>query len=343
MLKNILSKNETPIRFGLLVVFLLSFGYLLWWVSEGRELPGPWYSVMPALLAVGLAFATHNIYLSLGFAILLGGFLVPLGQNLPAFAYVGESLSISIQKASESLTDITNLQILTFAILILTMIAVIADAGGFRALAHGLSRYAKGKRSTKILTYIMGFFIFIDDYASTMIVGSSMRPLAKKYKISREKLAFLVDSTSAPIAGLAIVSTWIGYEVGLFDDVSRTLELGQSGYAMFFDAIAFRFYCILMLGFILLNIYFKIDFGPMRKAEERAEKYGSDYGHNDYAHNDDRNTEHSPGHQANPDENFDFTLEKKHPRARLLLAIIPFISMLLFFVYSTMGGWRRSR
>lgn len=257
------------IRLVIFAVFFLTVSVLLSTLKvEGQA--AYWYSLIPALLAVGLAFATHNIYLSLGLAVLIGGPLAKLADADSLTQALTSGVSLSFSLAKDSLLDWTNIQILIFASFVLIMIGVIQGAGGFHALADRLSKYATGKKSTKFMTFLLGLAVFIDDYASTMIVGSSMRPLSDRAGISREKLAFLVDATSAPIAGLAVVSTWIGYEVGLFGQVSESLKLGQNGYAMFFDAISFRFYCVFMLIFIIVNIFSGIDFGPMRKAEENA-------------------------------------------------------------------------
>ena len=99
-----------------------------------------------------------------------------------------------------------------------------------------------------------------------------MRPVTDRFKISREKLAFLVDATSAPIASLAVISTWIVYEVDLFAKTAETVGINREGYSMFFDSIVFRFYSILMLGFVFGHIIFGSDFGPMKKAQEDAKK-----------------------------------------------------------------------
>lgn len=236
-----------------------------------------WIGLLPPLIAVGLAFATHNIYISLIAAVAVGGPLYFLKTDHGFFASIYKGVVYSSSKAFESLTDPFNVQILVFASFILIMIEVIQTAGGFNAIASKITSFAKTKKQTQFLTYIMGFFIFIDDYASTMIVGSSMRPLADKVKLSRQKLAFIVDATSAPIAGLAIVSTWIGYEVGLFNEVGKSLNIDQNGYAMFFDAISYRYYCFFMLIFISFNIISGIDFGKMKVAEEHAEKSGANH------------------------------------------------------------------
>ncbi len=131
-------------------------------------------------------------------------------------------------------------------------------------------KHAKSVRSTKLITALMGLILFIDDYANTMLVGSTLRPLTDRQNISREKLAFLVDATSAPVAGVALISTWIGYEVGLFQKTAESLGIATDGYSMFFDALGFRFYCFLMIAFVLINAFTGKDFGPMAEAEKRA-------------------------------------------------------------------------
>ena len=95
--------------------------------------------------------------------------------------------------------------------------------------------------------------LFFDDYANTMVVGSTMKPLTDRYGTSRAKLAYLVDSTAAPLAGIALLSTWIGYEVGLLQDLSKELELGVDGYALFLSAVPFRGYCLLALLLVLAS------------------------------------------------------------------------------------------
>ncbi len=120
----------------------------------------------------------------------------------------------------------------------------------------------------------MGLALFFDDYANCIVVGSTMRPLSDKVRISREKLAYIVDSTSAPVAGVALLSTWIGYEVSLFDDLSRDLSLGLGGYSVFLHVLPMRFYCFLALAFVLLGTLLARDFGPMLAAERRAMNEG---------------------------------------------------------------------
>lgn len=231
-----------------------------------------WYSVLPPLLAVIMALVSRKLLLSLGLAIVLGAFLFAIENNTGNVLFTAATNSANY--FYNNATDSWNLKVLAFVICILSMIAVIIVAGGLKGIVNYLLPFAKTPRSTQLITALAGLIVFIDDYANTMIVGSSMRPITDQYKISREKLAFIIDATSAPVAGLAIISTWIGFEVGLFGDVSKTLNIGMDGYSMFFDALAFRFYCILMLLFVFLNIFVGREFGPMRVAENRARTTG---------------------------------------------------------------------
>jgi Na+/H+ antiporter NhaC len=147
------------------------------------------------------------------------------------------------------------------------MIELIIASGGFNGIILWLLKFIKGKKSAQAQTAVLGILCFIDDYANAIIVGSMMRPVTDRFRVSREKLAFIVDATSAPITGLAVVSTWIATEVGLFAGVSQQLGFDKTGYSMFFDALSFRFYCLFMIMFVFVNIISGRDFGPMAKAQ----------------------------------------------------------------------------
>ena len=234
-----------------------------------------WYSIVPPLLAVTSAIATHRLLLSLGLAVAVGIVLSSI-RHMSASIW-DWFLSVYSQTASvaESVVDSFNLLVILFIVLILSTISVVIVSGGIQGIIRWLSRFAKGPRSTQFVTVLMGCAVFIDDYANTMIVGSAMRPATDHQRISRAKLAYLVDSTTAPIAGLAVVSTWIGYEVGLFNEVANSLGIQKDGYSMFFDALGFRFYCLMTIIFVLANAISGIDFGAMRKAEILARETGA--------------------------------------------------------------------
>lgn len=224
----------------------------------------PW-SVLPPLLAIVLAFASGKLVLSLVLSIVLGAILAA-GAN--PFEFLPRVLVDYGWKAT--FADSFKLWIFAFTTALIGMVALVTRAGGVQGVVEKLARVAKGRRSAQVVTWLMGLAIFFDDYANTILVGSTMRPLTDRMRISREKLAYLVDSTSAPIAGIAVISTWIGYEVGLLGDVAKGLGLGMDGYGMFFNALPFRFYCMFTIVFGTILVFSGRDFGPMLRAERRA-------------------------------------------------------------------------
>lgn len=145
--------------------------------------------------------------------------------------------------------------------------------GGSRAVAEALAKKAKTPRSTQMITWLLGVCVFFDDYANSLIVGPIMRPVSDKMRVSREKLSFIIDATAAPIAGLAIISTWIGLEVGLIKDAFAN-GIGQEvdAFGVFLQTIPYRFYNILILAFVVILAVSLREFGPMLKAERRARK-----------------------------------------------------------------------
>ena len=231
-------------------------------------------SLFPPAVAILVAIATGRLILGLGLAI-VGGALVSLPADVPLYAIPFRS----VEKALLSfvwppLRDSFQLFILGFTAALIGMIRVISLAGGTRGIAELLVARAAGVRSARLATALLGLAVFFDDYANTLVVGTTMRPIADGFRISREKLAFLVDSTAAPVAGIALISTWIGFEVGLFDSAMEQVGAGISGYELFFRALPARFYCLLTLTFVLCSTLAGRDFGPMLKAERRARQTG---------------------------------------------------------------------
>jgi Na+/H+ antiporter NhaC len=232
------------------------------------------WSLFPPLAAILVAISTGRLILGLSIAILSGAALTlpaatPL-YALPWFAIRHAALDFFWNPLVQSF----QFYILGFTAALIGMVRVTSLAGGIQGVAALLAKRAAGARSTRIATFLLGLAIFFDDYANTLVVGTTMRPIADRFGVSREKLAYLVDSTAAPVAGIAVISTWIGYEVGLFDDVMRQVGGGISGYELFFLALPVRFYCILTLCFVALSTFLQRDFGPMLQAEQRALKQG---------------------------------------------------------------------
>jgi Na+/H+ antiporter NhaC len=230
-----------------------------------------WYSVIPPLLAIALAFLTRHVILSLGIAIVVGGLLTQVPQAPQSAIAWFEGFGAAGMFVVGSVTNKTNLQIISFVPPIFVMIEIVIASGGFKGIINWLLKWVKGGKSAQSATALMGILCFIDDYTNAIVVGSMMQPITDRFRVSREKLAFLVDATSAPIAGLAVISTWIAYEVGLLGAVGQELGIDKSGYSMFFDALSYRFYCLLMIVFVFVHILMGREFGPMKAAQEKAQ------------------------------------------------------------------------
>ncbi len=225
--------------------------------------PARWTSLIPALVAIGLAFATHRVQLSLGIAIFVGAFLVGPISAVPTQFF---------HDLSTPVMDSTNLKILSFILLLIPGLNIVLKAGGIQELLISFASWASNRRSTQMATIFLGLLIFVDDYANTWMVGSTMQDPSKRSGVSRAKLSFLVDATSAPVAGLAFVSTWIGYELGLFQQILTELHVEMDPYSLFLKALPYRFYCILMIIFVFVVAWTGRDFGPMLKEEIEAYK-----------------------------------------------------------------------
>ena len=232
------------------------------------------WSLLPPLVAILTAVATGRLVLGLGTAIVAaaaismpdaGGWTFPFAVlQRAAVDFVWAPLRESFQ-----------LYILAFTASLVGMVRVVVLAGGTQGIAELLARRAQGARSARLAAFLMGMAIFFDDYANTLVVGTTMRPICDGFRVSREKLAYIVDSTAAPVAGLALISTWIGYEVGLFEEVMKELGTGISGYELFFLALPSRFYCILSLVLVACTVLMSRDYGPMLRAERRAAATGA--------------------------------------------------------------------
>lgn len=229
-------------------------------------------TLIPPVLAILLAFITKNVIISLFIGTLSGAFLVQLVDNSFMEALIQSFLDF-VSRTLNSLADPWNAGIILQVLVIGGIIQLVAKMGGAKAVAETLARKAKTARSTQIITFLLGLAVFFDDYANSLIVGPIMRPVSDKMKISRERLAFIIDATAAPIVGLAIISTWIGLEVGLINDAFVN-GIGQEvdAFGVFLQTIPYRFYNILILIFILISSILLKDFGPMYKAEVRARK-----------------------------------------------------------------------
>ena len=234
-----------------------------------------WFTLVPPLVAIVLAFITKNVVISLFVGALAGCFMLQIGDH-NVFVAIVQSFLDFVQRALNSLADPWNAGIVLQVLVIGGVINLVSKMGGARAVAEALAKKAKGPRGTQLITWLLGLFVFFDDYANSLIVGPIMKPVADKMKVSREKLAFVVDATAAPIAGLAIVSTWIGLEVGLINDAFTGIGESVDAFGVFLQTIPYRFYNILILAFVVISALLLREFGPMRKAEIRARRRGKE-------------------------------------------------------------------
>jgi Na+/H+ antiporter NhaC len=235
--------------------------------TEERTLTN-WLSVLPPLVAVVLALIFHRLVLALFVGLIFGALIF---HRFNLIQTIQETFGNYLYHA---ISDPFHVKVIIFAAVLVGMVGVMNACGGTRGIVDVFRKYTSNRRSAQMVASIMGMCIFFDDYANSFIIGGTMRPVTDKLKISREKLAYIVDSTAAPVAGLAIISTWIGYEVGLFQEVLTSLDVKISGYSAFLSALPFRFYCIFTLIMVFAVVWMRRDFGPMYHAERRAIEHG---------------------------------------------------------------------
>ncbi|MDA1263582.1 MAG: Na+/H+ antiporter NhaC family protein [Planctomycetota bacterium] len=245
-------------------------GRLVW--AWGKSPAPGGTSLLPPLVAILLAIILRQPVLALLAGVLVGSVLVLVvaGQGIFGAAFPGLRGVFDIYLWNE-LIDSDRQKIVAFVIFMLAMVGVIIKAGGIHGLMQRIARLAKDARRTQIATWFMGLAIFFDDYANSILVGSTMRSLTDKFKVAREKLAYIVDSTAAPVAGISILSTWIAFEVSTFS--AQLPDAGLSpdqGYEIFLRTLPYRFYCLFTLFFVGLIVFTGRDFGPMLTAERRA-------------------------------------------------------------------------
>ena len=230
---------------------------------QPRVLPG-WVAVLPPLLAIVLALATRQVLVSLVLGGWFGCFMLEGWQPLAALLRLGDRFLV------EALASPDHASIVLFTTILGGMVGVMARGGLTEGVVQALVRRVGGRRGGQLSTSAMGTVIFFDDYANTLLVGTTMRPLTDRLRISREKLSYLVDSTAAPVATLAVISTWVGFEVGLIQDALATLGRDEAAYTFFLRSLPYGFYPWLTLVCVYTLATSGRDFGPMLQAERRC-------------------------------------------------------------------------
>ncbi len=232
-----------------------------------KVLPG-WLSIIPPLLAILLALIIRQVLVSLLAGIYVGAIFIYDFNPIIALLRLGDTIILNV------LVDSDHMYVIVFTLLIGGVVGIISRNGGTAGLANEITKLAKTAKSGMIASWLMGVVIFFDDYANSLIIGNMMRPITDKLKISREKLSYIVDSTAAPVASIVIISTWIGYELGLINEGLKAIGSTENAYDVFIKTIPYRFYPIAAIFFVFLTSYLQRDFGPMFRAEKRARTTG---------------------------------------------------------------------
>lgn len=224
-------------------------------------------SVIPPLAAILLAIITRRVIVSLFFSIWIGGLIYSGGDP---FAAIG----LTFDWMKDVMTDEWDARFLVLTSLLGVGAAFMYKVGGSRALTKSLEKQINNRRRSQLFTWILGIVIFFNDYANSVITGNATKDINAEFRVSREKLSYIMDATAAPMATFGPVSDWIGYQVGLLVAAFAAIGLvSQQPYFAFLHSMPWNFYCLLSLIAVPMIILMK-DFGPMAKAELRALKEG---------------------------------------------------------------------
>ena len=235
------------------------------------QLLGP-LTLIPPIVTIALAFLTKEVLTSLLAGGLAGAAILVASQA--ELGGWGGFLLNTLHKYCLTLVDVLaepeNTAIIVLCLCIGGLTNLIREAGGFNAVARKLVKRVKTPRQAQFMTSLMALMFFFDDYADALIVGPVMRPITDGARVSREKLAFMVDSTAAPVAGIALISSWIAAELAAIEAGFEVMGVAESAYNTFLGSIPYCFYNIFCLTFILWMVVMGRDYGPMYKAECRA-------------------------------------------------------------------------
>ena len=281
-------------------------------------LPG-WVSLLPPLISILMALVFKSVVPALFLGVWIGSFAI---MGFKANAVLESLLNITSIYVKDALANPDHAAIIIFSLMIGGLVGIISKNGGMQGIVNNLSGFVSSSNRAQLATSSLGVAIFFDDYANTLVVGNTMRKVTDNLKISRAKLAFLVDATAAPIACVALITTWVGYQVGMIDiSVSQISEINQSAYSLYLNSILYSFYPLFMLLFVFLVAGTGKDFGLMHQYEVAARS------------GNDPSLEKANKGSTNDDDTK--RLEPKDPsKARAYNAFIP----ILTFIFSTIAG-----
>ncbi|MEY8210782.1 MAG: Na+/H+ antiporter NhaC family protein [Gammaproteobacteria bacterium] len=278
-----------------------------------------WVSILPPVASIIIALLFRSVIPALFFGIWIGSFAI-LGFN---FRVVWQSfLDVIATYVKSALANADHAAIIIFSLMIGGLVGIISKNGGMYGVVNSLLRFTTNPKRGQVITATMGLAIFFDDYANTLVVGNTMRKITDKLKISRAKLAFLVDATAAPVACIALITTWVGFQLGMIDASIQQIDaVTESAYLIYLKSIAYSFYPIFMLVFVMTIAGTGRDFSSMYKFETES-RIGRDPSI--------QSSEIGYSNTAETDR-----LEPKDPsRARAFNAVIPIV----LFIGSVIGG-----
>lgn len=217
---------------------------------------GTAWALLPPLIAIILALITKEAYSSLFIGVVAGGLLYAQFNPELTLTHVVEDGLISV------LSDPYNVGIIIFLVILGAMVSMMNRAGGSAAFGRWTQKHIKTRVGAQLATVALGVLIFIDDYFNCLTVGSVMKPVAEKYKISKEKLSYIIDATAAPVCIIAPISSWAAAVSGFVE--------GEDGFSIFIRAIPYNYYAIFTIAFLIITIVSKTEFGSMKKFEYEA-------------------------------------------------------------------------
>jgi len=255
-------KYKSILLFTLLVLIFFAFPGMVQAAGEEATINYGAWSLVPPLLAILLCVILREALISLLLAIWVGATIINYGNFWTGITKAASNMVSQV-------ADPWNASIILFYFVVGGLMGMIFFSGGGHAFLESISKKVKNSRMTQISAWLGGMVIFLDDYANTTFVGNLFRPLSDRYHVSREKFAYIVDSTSAPVASIFLISTWVGYQVGIIGNALPE-SITVSPYSLWLHSIPYSFYSIFAIVMVGLIAYTGRDFGPMLKAEYRA-------------------------------------------------------------------------
>ncbi|MDD3767394.1 Na+/H+ antiporter NhaC family protein [Aminobacterium sp. EBM-42] len=238
------------------------------WATEGEAKPDfGILSLLPPLIAIGLCIFTKEVIPSLFIGAWFAGTMVA-GWN-PILGF-GKAVGL----VADNLGDPWGARIVLTSLVMGGLVGIMQIGGGIEAIVRWITKKIQSVRGAMLVTELAGFIIFFEDYVNSLVVGTTMSPITDRYRISKEKLSYIVDSTSAPIACIAGISSWVAYMVGQIGTQFNALEIGYSPYLAYLRSIPYVFYNIIALVLLTFVIFSQRDMGPMLHAERRARQTG---------------------------------------------------------------------